>query len=142
MAKIELLSHGLFEKPFMDSRIKTRSVTRKERILGHLVGPLGLIFVVNTIAGIVEKFFTQQAGAFYGTENVQMIQALGGRYEVVMTIAKLLAVLMGLFTGWLIQHTKSRQGRFRPWHLIFGFISIIIGCLIFLFAGDKSLGNN
>ena len=142
MAKIELLSHGLFEKPFMDSRIKTRSVTRKERILGHLVGPLGLIFVVNTIAGIVKKFFTQQAGAFYGTENVQMIQALGGRYEVVMTIAKLLAVLMGLFTGWLIQHTKSRQGRFRPWHLIFGFISIIIGCLIFLFAGDKSLGNN
>lgn len=142
MSKIELLSHGLFEKPFMDSRIKTRSVTRKERILGHLVGPLGLIFVVNTIAGIVEKFFTQQAGAFYGTENVQMIQALGGRYEVVMTVAKLLAVVMGLVTGWLIQHTKSRQGRFRPWHLIFGFVSIIIGCLIFLFAGDNSLGNN
>ncbi len=142
MSKIELLSHGLFEKPFMDSRIKTRSVTRKERILGHLVGPLGLIFVVNTIAGIVEKFFTQQAGAFYGTENVQMIQSLGGRYEMVMTIAKLLAVVMGLITGWLIQHTKSRQGRFRPWHLIFGFITIIIGCLIFLFAGDSSLGNN
>ena len=142
MTKIELLSHGLFEKPFMDSRIKTRSVTRKERILGHLVGPLGLIFVVNTIAGIVEKFFTQQAGAFYGTENVQMIQMLGGRYEVVMTVAKLLAVVMGLVTGWLIQHTRSRQGRFRPWHLIFGFVSIIIGCLIFLFAGDSSLGEN
>ncbi len=142
MAKIELLSKGLFEKPFMDSRIKARSVTRKERILGHLVGPLGLIFVVNTIVGIVEKFFTQQAGALYGTENVQMIQSLGGRYEVVMTIAKLLAVVMGLVTGWLIQHTRSRQGRFRPWHLLFGFISIIIGCLIFLFAGSSHLGSN
>lgn len=140
--QIELLSHGLFEKPFMDSKVRTRSVTTKERILGHLIGPLGLIFVVNTIAGIVEKFFTQQAGAMYGVENVAMIQTLGGRYEVVMTAAKLLAVVLGLVTGWLIQHTKSRQGRFRPWHLIFGFISIIIGCLIFLFPGKNSLGDN
>ena len=126
----------------MDSKIKTRSVTTKEKILGHLVGPLGLIFVVNSIAGLVEKFFTQQAGAMYGVDNVGMIQTLGGRYEVVMTVAKLLATLMGLVTGWLIQHTKSRQGRFRPWHLIFGFVSIIIGCLIFLFPGQSSLGEN
>lgn len=139
--QIELLSHGLFEKPFMDSRITGRNVTGKERILGHLVGPLGLIFVVNTIAALVEKFFTQQTGAMYGTDNIAMVQAMGGRYEIVMTIAKFLAVGTGLFTGWLIQHTRSRQGRFRPWHLIFGFISIIIGALIFLFPGN-TLGEN
>ena len=142
MKKPELLSHGLFEKPFMDSKIKTRSVSAKERILGHLIGPLGLIFVVNTIAGLVEKFFTQQTGAMYGADNVDMIRALGGRYEVVMTVAKLLGVVLGLVVGWMLQHTKSRQGRFRPWHLIFGFCSIIIGCLIFLFPGKNSLGEN
>ena len=139
--RIELLSHGLFEKPFMDSKIKSRSVTGKERILGHLIGPLGLIFVVNTIAALVEKFFTQQTGAMYGTDNIAMVQAMGSKYAVVMTVAKLLAVGMGLLTGWLIQHTKSRQGRFRPWHLIFGFISIIVGSLIFLFPGS-TLGEN
>ena len=71
-----LLSKGLFEKPFMDSKVKTRSVSRMEWVLGHLVGPLGLIFVVNTIAALVEKFFTQQTGAMYGTENVEMIQKM------------------------------------------------------------------
>ena len=136
MAKdIGLLSKGLFEKPFMDTRIKTRSVSKKEKILGHLLGPLGLIFVVNTIAALVEKFFTQQTGAMYGTQNVEMIRVMGGRYEVVMTVAKILAMLFGLLNGWLIQHTKSRQGRMRPWHLIFGFVSIAIGCTIFLFPG-------
>ena len=136
MAKeIGLLSKGLFEKPFMDTRIKTRSVSKKEKIFGHLLGPLGLIFVVNTIAALVEKFFTQQTGAMYGTQNVEMIRVMGGRYEVVMTVAKILAMLFGLLNGWLVQHTKSRQGRMRPWHLIFGFISIIIGCPIFLFPG-------
>ena len=131
-----LLSGGLFDKPFMDSKATTNSVSTKEWVLGHLIGPLGLIFVVNTIAALVEKFFTQQTGAMYGVANVEMIQQMGGVYEVVMTSAKVLAVLVGLLNGWLIQHTESRQGRMRPWHLVFGFISIIIGGLIFLFPGN------
>lgn len=133
---VQLLSRGLFEKPFMDTRIKTRNVSMKEKILGHLIGPLGLIFVVNTIAALVEKFFTQQTGAMYGVQNVEMVKVMGGRYEVVMTLAKILAVGFGLLNGWLLQHTKSRQGRMRPWYLIFGFISIAIGGLIFLFPGN------
>ena len=142
MAKeIGLLGKGLFEKDFMDTRVKTRGISKKEKIFGHLLGPLGLIFVVNTIAALVEKFFTQQTGAMYGTQNIEMIKVMGGRYEVVMTVAKILAMLFGLLNGWLVQHTKSRQGRMRPWYLLFGFASIIIGGLIFLFPGT-TLGEN
>lgn len=132
-----LLSGGLFDKSFMDSRITTYSVTTKEWVLGHLIGPLGLIFVVNTIAALVEKFFTQQTGAMYGVNNVDMIRQMGGWYEIIMTTAKVLGVGVGLLNGWLIQNTQSKQGRFRPWYLIFGFVSIIIGCLIFLFPGNQ-----
>lgn len=138
---VKLLSRGLFEKPFMDSRIKTQTVSRKEKILGHVVGPLGLIFVVNTIAALVEKFFTQQTGAIYGQANIDMVMQMGKYYEVIMTGAKLLAVAVGLLNGWLVQHTQSRQGRMRPWYLIFGFVSIAIGCLIFLFPGNDLGGN-
>ena len=142
MAKeVKLLSKGLFSKPFMDSKATTQSVSTKEWVLGHLIGPLGLIFVVNTIAALVEKFFTQQTGAIYGVDNIAMIQKMGGVYEVVMTVAKVLAMFTGLLNGWLIQHTESRQGKMRPWYLIFGFISIIIGSLIFLFPGTKTMGN-
>ena len=108
MAKeIGLLGKGLFEKPFMDTRIKTRAVSKEEKIFGHLLGPLGLIFVVNTIAALVEKFFTQQTGAMYGTQNVEMIRVMGGKYEVVMTVAKILAMLFGLLNGWLVTITLS-----------------------------------
>ena len=131
-----LLSGGLFDKPFMDSKANTNSVSTKEWVLGHLIGPLGLIFVVNTIAALVEKFFTQQTGAMYGVNNVDMIRQMGGWYEIIMTTAKVLAVGIGLLNGWLIQKTESRQGRIRPWHLIFGFISIAIDGLIFLFPGN------
>lgn len=132
-----LLSGGLFDKPFMDSKATTQTVSTKEWVLGHLIGPLGLIFVVNTIAALVEKFFTQQTGAMYGVGNIAMIQQMGGIYEIVMTVAKIFAMGTGLLNGWLIQHTESRQGKMRPWYLIFGFLSIIIGCLIFLFPGNS-----
>lgn len=130
-----LLSSGIWNKKFMDTKVVTEKVTTKEKILGHLIGPLGLIFVVNTIAALVEKFFTQQTGAMYGVDNVAMIQQMGGYYELVMTFAKVLAVGMGLLNSWLISKTKSRHGRLRPWYLIFGFVSIAIGFLIFLFSG-------
>ena len=124
----------------MDSKANTEHVTTKEWVFGHLIGPLGLIFVVNTIAALVEKFFTQQTGAMYGVENVEMVKQMGGYYEIVMTIAKILAVGVGLLNGFLIQKTNSRQGRMRPWFLIFGFVSVAIGGLIFLFPG-KTLGD-
>lgn len=130
-----LLSSGLWNKKFMDSKVTTEKVTMKEKILGHLIGPLGLIFVVNTIAALVEKFFTQQTGAMYGVDNVAMVQQMGGYYEVVMSIAKILAVGLGLVNSWLITNTKSRHGRLRPWYLIFGFVTIAISFLIFLFPG-------
>lgn len=136
-----LLKNSIFERPLMDSRIRTYSVTTKEWVFGHLIGPLGLIFVVNTIAALVEKFFTQQTGAIYGTENVEMIMQMGGWYEIIMTAAKVLAVGIGLVNGILIQKTNSRQGRMRPWYLIFGFVSIAIGGLIFLFPGKSFLGD-
>jgi len=141
MKKEGLLSKGLFNKSFMDSRAKGEKVSGKEKILGHLIGPLGLILVINTIAATVEKFFTQQVGAMYGNGNIEMIQKMGARYEVVMTVAKFLTVGAGIFDSWLISRSNSRQGRLRPWHLIFGFVSIAIGFLIFLFSGN-TLGNS
>ena len=140
MKEVNLLSKGLFNSKLLDSRVKTRAVTRKEKILGHLVGPLGLIFIVNTIAALVEKFFMQQVGLVYpggadGAAN-PLAQAMGDKYQLVVMIARFLMVGMGLVNGWLISHTKSKQGRLRPWFLIFSFMLVIIGVLIFLFSPD------
>lgn len=141
-SKSGFLSKGIFNKPFMDSKVKTLTVTRKEKILGHLIGPLGLIFVINTIAALVEKFYTQQASFMYpGAAGEAMRAQIGSAYGIVMTIAKIIAIAVGILNGYLLQHTKSRQGRMRPWHLIFGFVSIGIGALIFLFAGN-TLGDS
>ena len=131
MKRIALCSKGLWNSPLLDSRIKTRSVSKAEKIFGHLIGPLGLILIVNTVASLVEKFFLQQVAIMYpaGTEN-----SMGDVYQVVMMVARILGVVWGLANGWLIAHTQSRQGRFRPWILIYGFILVIVCGGIFLFC--------
>lgn len=138
MKEIDLLSKGIFNSRLLDSRVKTRAVSRREKIFGHLIGPLGMIFIVNTIAGLVEKFFMQMVGLTYpagpdGSAN-PLAQAMGDEYQLVVMIARILMVGVGILNGWLLSHTKCKQGRMRPWYLIFSFLTIIIGVLIFLFS--------
>lgn len=49
-------------------------------------------------------------------------------------IIKFVVIGVSVLNSWLLTHTKCRQGRLRPWYLIFSFLTIIIGVLIFLFS--------
>ncbi len=132
---------SFFDLPFFSSRVHTRTVSKKEKILGHLIGPLGLIFVVNTIAALVEKFFTQQTGLIYGVSNINAVKNMGNVYEIIMMVVKLVSVASGLLISFIISKSKSKYGRFRPLYLIFSFVSLACGFLIFLFPGS-ALGSN
>lgn len=120
----KLLGKGLFEKGFMDSKVKTRTMTTKEKILGHLIGPLGIIMLSNVIGALGELYYTEQVpiDSMYGT----------GTYMAMCMSRQILSVFMGLLTGWLVQHTNSRQGRIRPWFLIGGMICTISATFMFL----------
>ena len=137
-----LLSHGLFEKPFMDSKVKTPTVTRKELILGHVLGPLGLIMLINTIASLIEIYIMKQMSiAVTGEVTSQAYRDLGTLYYWMALATRLAAMPMGVVTGHLMQRTKSRQGRMRPWYLIFGFVAIFTGVLMFLKPFPSSKGS-
>lgn len=130
--KHAFLSRGLFDKPFMDSKVTTRSVTTKELVLGHVVGPLGLIMLINTIASLLEIYIMKQMSVAVGGDVTgEAYRHLGTVYYWMALATRLLAMPMGMVTGYLMQHTKSRQGRMRPWYLIFGFVAIVTGVLMF-----------
>lgn len=135
------LNGGLFDKHFMDSKVTTRTVTTKELILGHVIGPLGLIMLINTIASLLEIYIMKQMSVAVGGDVTgAAYKDLGTLYYWVALGTRLAAMPMGLVTGYLMQHTKSRQGRMRPWYLIFGFIAIFTGILMFLKPVPSSEG--
>ncbi len=129
MKEIKLLSKGIFEKKIMDSHVHTRTMTTKEFVLGHLVGPLGMIMLVNVIGALSELYYTEQVpiDTIYGT----------GTYMAISVSRQVLSLLMGLFNGWLVQHTNSRQGRIRPWSLVGGLIASLSAVFMFLVPGPN-----
>lgn len=132
--QISLLSKGLFNKPFMDSRVKTRSMTKKELVLGHLVGPLGMILVINVVGALAELYYTEQVpiDTIYGS----------GTYQAMCMARQIIAVFVGVAVGLVMQHTKSKQGRMRPWLLLSGLLMISTATIGFIvpksMAADKT----
>ncbi len=134
MAKeIGLLKKGLFEKHFMDSRVRTRTMTTKEKVLGHLLGPLGMIMLVNVVNALLELYYTEQVplDKMYGT----------GTYLTMTTTRAIIGTFMGLLISWAVQHTRSRQGRIRPWVLIGGLIAGATATFMFWVPAEASMAH-
>src|SRR4051812_30062637 len=112
--KVEFLKRGLFEQPFMNSRVKTSAMSMKEKILGYLIGPLGLAFFACSRDFLQELYFTQ----VFVVDKIYGI----GTYEMLMVVTRAGGFVLGLILSWMISKTVSSQGRMRPYILMGGLI--------------------
>ena len=104
---------GLFEKPFLNSRITTASMTMKEKILGYLVGPVGILALVAIVNQLLELYYTE---VFYIDEIFG-----AGNYLLMSWVTKAVGIVAGVLIAYVVEHNVSSQGRIRP--------MVLIGCL-------------
>lgn len=110
----------IFSSPKLDSRIPENRVTGKEKWLGYFLGPC-LTFMVY--AGVGGTYLTQ----FYTD-----VLGLSGIFLTLMPLlSKAADVIMNLLIGRLIDRTRTRQGKARPWLLISGGLIAVAGCLLY-----------
>lgn len=96
----------MFEKSFMNSRITTASMTRKEKILGYLVGPFGILALVAIVNQLLELYYTE---VFYIDEIFG-----AGSYLMMTWVTKAVGISVGLLIAYVVEHNVSSQGRIRP----------------------------
>jgi GPH family glycoside/pentoside/hexuronide:cation symporter len=132
MKDIKILSRGFFEKPFMRSRITTNSMTTKEKILGYLVGPMGLTIFIATITQLIELYYTS---VFYIDEIFG-----NGTYLTLTVVGRIVGILGGIGLSWLIDHTVSSQGKIRPYVLIGSLLAVISGFCMFWIPEIGNIG--
>lgn len=108
--KKEFMKNGLFEKPFMKSRINTDEMTLKEKILGYLIGPFGMLALQAAVNQLAELYYTE---IFY-IDNIFGV----GTYLVMSWITKIVGMLSGLLVAYIVEHSSSSQGKIRPFVLI------------------------
>lgn len=114
------MSMKLFSKKFMDSRVRSANTTKSEMCLGYFFGPCLLYMCYYGIAG---TYLTQ----FY-TDVLQ----ISGIFLTLMPIfSKIVDALTNIVMGHIIDRTRTRQGKARPWILISGVLIAVTGILLY-----------
>lgn len=110
----------LLSSPWLNSRIRSANTQNSERWLGYFLGPCLLYMTYYGIAG---TYLTQ----FY----TDVLQISGIFLTLMPVISKVIDALTNIIMGRLIDNTRTRQGKARPWVLISGFLIALTGILLY-----------
>ena len=105
------------------SRIKSAEVTKSEKWLGYLLGPAGAILLNAVLATYLNVYYT---------DVLNLTGVWGGSFLVVFPIvSKIIDAITNLWMGNIIDRTKTREGKARPWLLLSAPLVTITGILLF-----------
>jgi len=114
----------MLSNKFFDSRIHSANTTNAERWLGYFLGP-AFVMTMFYISG------QTYLNMFY-TDVLKMTPIMGGMFLVMLPIvSKILDAITNIIMGRIVDNTKSRQGKARPWILISAPLLVISGILLF-----------
>ena len=115
----------LFSSPKLDSRVKSANTTAAERWLGFFASPAIIFMAYITMSG---TYLNQ----FY-IDVLKLGSVAGGLFMALLPVlSKVVDAITNLLMGVVIDRTKTRQGKARPWIFIAAPILTIAGILLYV----------
>lgn len=112
------------DSPLFRSRVKSDEVKASEKWLGYLIGPSGAL-LLNAVLGTYLNV--------YYTDVLKLTTVWGGAFLTVFPIiSKIIDAITNVIMGYIIDHTKTSQGKARPWVLLSAPMLLISGILLFV----------
>lgn len=119
-----LSNNRLFNSPKMDSRIKSANVQKSEQWVGFFASPMLLYMAYYAMSG---TYLNQ----FY-VDVLKIGGVAGGTFLVLLPIlSKIFDAFTNLLMGVIIDRTRTRQGKARPWILISGPCVTLTGIMLY-----------
>lgn len=127
MSEKVLLSGKLFE-----SRVHSQNVTSKEKWLGYLLGPCGALLLNAVLATYLNVYYT---------DVLNLTGVWGGLFLTIFPIvSKIIDAITNVVMGYIIDRTKTKQGKARPWLLLSAPLIAVTGILLFIVpSGNQKL---
>ena len=105
------------------SLIRSDTVTRKEKWLGYLLGPAGAL-LLNAVLGTYLNV--------YYTDVLKLTPLWGGVFLTVFPIvSKVIDAITNIVMGQVIDRTRTKEGKARPWLLLSAPLVTITAILLF-----------
>ncbi|MBQ4473763.1 MAG: MFS transporter [Lachnospiraceae bacterium] len=104
-------------------KVRTSEVTGKEKWLGYLIGPAGALLLNAVLATYLNVYYTDVLG---------LTGLWGGVFLTVFPIvSKILDSVTNVVMGYVIDRTKTKEGKARPWLLLSAPLVTITAILLF-----------
>lgn len=106
-----------------NSLIKTPDVKAKEKWLGYLIGPAGALLLNAVLATYLNVYYT---------DVLKLTTLWGGVFLVAFpVVSKIIDAVTNVLMGIVIDRTKTKQGKARPWLLLSAPLVTVTGILLF-----------
>ena len=105
------------------SLVTSENVTAKEKWLGYLLGPAGALLLNAVLATYLNVYYT---------DVLNLTPLWGGIFLTVFPIAsKVIDAITNVIMGQIIDRTKTKEGKARPWLLLSAILVPVTGILLF-----------
>ena len=113
----------LMNSPLLASRVKSETVTKSEKWLGYLLGPAGALLLNAVLATYLNVYYT---------DVLNLTPLWGGAFLTAFPIvSKIIDAVTNVVMGQIIDRTKTKEGKARPWLLLSAFLVPVTGILLF-----------
>ena len=118
------MASKLLERRVFNSQVKSKNVTGKEKWIGYLIGPIGALLLNAVLASYLNIYYT---------DVLKLTTIWGGLFLTLFPlVSKGIDALTNILMGYIIDRTKTKQGKARPWLLLSAPLLAITGVLLFV----------
>jgi len=120
-----------FDTKALDPKVPKDEIKNSERWIGFFLGPA---LVATLYAGVGGSYLN----SFY--TDVLHLSALGGGLFLTLMpiISKILDAITNIIMGRIVDNTRSRQGKARPWILVSGPLMMVTATMLFLVPASNT----
>ena len=105
------------------TRVKTERVSGAEKWLGYLLGPAGALLLNAVLATYLNVYYT---------DVLKLGGLWGGAFLVIFpVVSKFIDAITNVAMGQVIDRTKTKEGKARPWLLFSAPLVTVTGILLF-----------
>ena len=113
----------LFCNKILKSKVNGENVTAQEKWLGYLLGPAGALLLNAVLATYLNVYYT---------DVLKLTTVWGGAFLVVFPIvSKVIDAITNVVMGYIIDRTRTPEGKARPWLLLSAPLMAVTGILLF-----------
>lgn len=117
------MKYKIMDKSLFASRITAENVTVKERWIGYLLGPAGALLLNAVLATYLNVYYT---------DVLKLTTLWGGAFLGIFPIvSKIIDAITNILMGYIIDRTRTSQGKARPWLLLSAPLVAVTGILLF-----------